>query len=60
MKIFKNHLKSVRFAYENFTGENRDKIVNKLFNQSIVKCKFNPDSKTDIILIVDKYNILKD
>jgi len=59
MKTFKNHLKAVRFVYENFAGSNRDNIINKLYSQSIVKCKYNVDSEHDIILVVDKYGLLK-
>ncbi len=58
MKTFKNHLKAVRFVCENFTGINKDNIINKLFEQSIVKCSFNAGSEHNIILVVDKYNLL--
>jgi len=58
MKTFKNHLKAVRFVHENFCGQNRDNIIDKLYSQSIVKCKFNLDSPHDIILVVDKYGLL--
>jgi hypothetical protein len=58
MKTFKNHLKAVRFVYENFSGQNRDKIIDKLYSQSIVKCSYNAGSEHNIILVVDKYGIL--
>ena len=60
MHIFKNHLKAVRFVYKNFHGTNRDSIVEKLFSQSIVKCTYNKGSEGGVLLVVDKYNILKD
>jgi len=60
MKIFKNHLKAVRFVYENFCGQNRENIIDKLYSQSIVKCSYNEVSENNIILVVDKYNLLKD
>lgn len=59
MIIVKNHLKAVRFVYENFCGQNRDNIIDKLYSQSIVKCQYNIGSKHDVIIVVDKFNILK-
>ena len=58
MKTFKNHLKAVRFVYENFSGQNRDKIIDKLYSQSIVKCTYNIGSTNEVILVVDKYGLL--
>jgi len=57
-KTFKNHLKAVRFVYENFCGTNRDKIIDKLYSQSIVKVAYNPGSEHNVILVVDKYGLL--
>lgn len=58
MKTFKNHLKAVRFVYENFCGQNRDNIIDKLYSQSIVKCTYNAGSTNEVILVVDKYGLL--
>jgi hypothetical protein len=60
MKVFKNHLKAIRFIRDNFTKLNGDRIISKLWDQSIVECSYNEGSEYSVIIVVDKYNLLKD
>ena len=60
MKVFRNHLKAIKFVNDNFMAANRDSIIVKLWDNSIVKCSYNESVNSCVIIVVDKYNLLKD